>query len=152
MQIRFINVIMQNHRGWTFCTLLVAHCLLLFWGRSICSLLVTFCSLLFARRLLPFARRSLLFACYLLLFRPNYCNIKLLWTAKEWFDYNENPKQMLPLQIFWMVVFKVFSSSKTIFKVDIKSQMLPESITLWFLYYKYLDTFLSTFMKLKSQK
>ena len=34
-----------------------------------------------------------------------------------------------------MVVFKVFSTCKTIFKVDIKSQILPELISLWCLYY-----------------
>ena len=33
-----------------------------------------------------------------------------------------------------MVVFKVFSTWKTIFKVDIKSQILPELISLWCLY------------------
>ena len=33
-----------------------------------------------------------------------------------------------------MVVFKVFSTCKTIFKVDIKSQILPELISLWCLY------------------
>ena len=34
-----------------------------------------------------------------------------------------------------MVVFKVFSTCKTIFKVDIESQILPELISLWCLYY-----------------
>ena len=33
-----------------------------------------------------------------------------------------------------MVVFKVFSTCKTIFKVDIRSQILPELISLWCLY------------------
>ena len=33
-----------------------------------------------------------------------------------------------------MVVFKVFSTCKTIFKVDIKSQILPKLISLWCLY------------------
>ena len=36
---------------------------------------------------------------------------------------------------FWMVVFKVFSTCKAIFKIDIKSQILPELISLWCLYY-----------------
>ena len=34
-----------------------------------------------------------------------------------------------------MMVFKVSSTYKTIFKVDIKSQMLSELISLWCLYY-----------------
>ena len=33
-----------------------------------------------------------------------------------------------------MMVFKVFSICKTIFKVDIRSQVLPELISLWCLY------------------
>ena len=40
-------------------------------------------------------------------------------------DYNETPPQIFSLEIsdilIWMVVFKVFSTSKTIFKVDKKS-------------------------------
>ena len=91
--------------------LLVARCSLLF-GR--CSLLVTFCSLLFARCSLLFAHYfllvahyfllvtfcSLLFACCCsLIFRPNYCEIKLLWTAKKWFDYNKTPPQIFSLQV-----------------------------------------------------
>ena len=103
-------------------------------------LLVACYFLLVARDFLPLPRCSLLFARCSLLFRPNYCEIKLLWTAKEWFDYNETPRQIFSLQIseilfFWMVVFKVFSTCKTISKVDIKSQILPELITLWCLYY-----------------
>ena len=34
-----------------------------------------------------------------------------------------------------MLVFKVFSTCKTIFKVDIKSQISPELTSLWCLYY-----------------
>ena len=34
-----------------------------------------------------------------------------------------------------MVVFKIFTTCKTIFKVDIKPQILPEPISLWCLYY-----------------
>ena len=55
---------------------------------------------------------------------------------------------------FWMVVCKVFSTCKTIFKVDIKSQIFFELKTLKQLMslLQYLDTFLYTFMCLKSQK
>ena len=83
------------------CSLLVTFCSLLV---TICSLLVTFCSLLLARcsllcYSLLFARCSLLFACCPLFFRSNYFKIKLLWSAKKWFDYNETPPQMFSLQI-----------------------------------------------------
>ena len=97
---------------------LFARCLLLF---ARCSLFFAHCSLLFARCLL-------LFACCSLSFRPNYCEIKLLWTAKKWFDNNETPPHIFSLQIF--------STYKTIFKVDINSQILPELISLWRLYCK----------------
>ena len=40
------------------------------------------------------------------------------------FDYNETSPQMLSSQIFWMVVFKVFSPCKTIFKADIRPQLI----------------------------
>ena len=73
----------------TFCLLLVARYFLLL---VFCSLLVTLCSLLFALCSLFFARCSLFF-------HPNYCKIKLLWTAKKWFDYNKIPPQILSLQI-----------------------------------------------------
>ena len=80
--------------------------------------LVARCSLLFVRCSLLFARCSLLFSRCLLLLRLNYCEIKLLWTAKKWFYNNETPPHILPLQ--------TFSTCKSIFKVDIKSQILPE--------------------------
>ena len=93
-----------NSWGWTFWSLLVARCLLLiarsFLLVTLCSLLVTFCSLLFARCLLLFAR-------YLLFFRPTYCEIKLRWTRKKWFDYNETPSQIFSLQI--SEIFVTFS-------------------------------------------
>ena len=34
-----------------------------------------------------------------------------------------------------MVVLKVFSTCKAIFKVDVKSEILPELITLWCIFY-----------------
>ena len=82
------------------------------------------------------ARCSLIFARCSLFFRPNYCEIRLLWTTKKWFDYDETLPQIFSFPfLFWMVVFKVFLTCKTIFKVDIKSQILPELISLWCLYY-----------------
>ena len=101
----------------TFCSLLVTFCSLLL---IFCSFLLTLCSLLFACC-------SLLFARCLLFFRPNYYEIKLLWTAKKWFDNSETPPDIFSLQIF--------STCKIIFKVDIKSQLLPELISLWYLYH-----------------
>ena len=104
---------------------------------AFCSLLFACCLLFFACYLLLFGHCSLLFAHYLLVFPPNYCEIKLLWAAKEWFDYNETRPQIFFLEIseillsfFWIVVFNVFSTCKTIFKIDIKSQILPELITI----------------------
>ena len=40
-----------------------------------------------------------------------------------------------------MVVSKVFSTCKTIFKVEIKSQILPELIKLWCIYYNIWTSF-----------
>ena len=61
---------------------------------------------------------------------------------KKWFDYNETLPQILSLQISEILMTfsgcwfsKVFTPSKTIFKVDIKSIMLPQLISLWCLYY-----------------
>ena len=97
------------------CSLLFAPCLLVF---ALCSLRFARCSLLFARCSLLFARCSLLFArfslhfarclfhfarCWLF-FRPNYCERKLLRTAKKWFDYNETPPQIFSLQISEILV------------------------------------------------
>ena len=98
-------------RGWTFCSLLVARyfllvafCSLLVTFRSLsatfCSLLVTFCSLLFDCHSLLFARCSLFFG-------PKYCEIKLLWTEKKWFDYNKTPPQTVSSQL--SEVFITFS-------------------------------------------
>ena len=121
------------------CSLLFARCLLLF---ARCFLLFACCSLLFARCSLLLARCLLLFGHCSLLFRPNNCEIKLLWATKEWFDYNEIPPYIFSLQIseilvifFCMMVFKVFWTCKAIFKVDVKSQILPELITIWCLFY-----------------
>ena len=77
--------------------LLVGLCSLLF---ACCSLLVTFCSLLFALCSLLFARCSLFF-------RPNFCKIKLFWTAKKWFDHDEILPQIFSLQI--SEIFVTFS-------------------------------------------
>ena len=57
-----------------------------------CSLLVTFYSLLVT------------FCSLLVFFRPNYCEIKLLRTTKEWLDYNETPQQIFSLQISEILV------------------------------------------------
>ena len=35
---------------------------------------------------------------------------------------------------FWMIVFKAFSPCKAIFKIDIKSLILPQLMSLWCLY------------------
>ena len=89
-----------------------------------CSLLVTFCSLLIARYFLFVARYSLLFARYSLLvaFCPllvaryfllvarlliAYCEIKLLWTAKNCAAITKTPPQIFSLQI--SVIFVTFS-------------------------------------------
>ena len=100
---------------------------------TFCSLLVTFC--LFARCLLwnevTMNRKKMFWSL-----RNSATDIFL---ASFWNFRN----------FFWMVVFKVFSTCKTIFKVGIKSQILD--ITMMSLL-QYLDTFLSTFMHLKSQK
>ena len=38
-------------------------------------------------------------------------------------------------KFFWLVIFKIFSTCKIIFKVDIKSHILPQLIALWCFYY-----------------
>ena len=112
------------------CSLLFARCSLLFIRCSLlfgcCLLLFARCSLLFAHCSLLFARFSLLFARCSLFFRPNYCEIKLLSTAKKWFDNNETPPQIFSLQITEILV----STCKIICKVDLKSQILPELASL----------------------
>ena len=152
--------------------LLVAHCSLLFARCSLiftlCSLLVTFCSLLVtfysllvaryfslvARPLLLFTRCSLLvtfcsFARCLLWNKITVSREKMVWLLRNsatnifvanFWDFR---------YFFWMVIFKVFSTCKTIFKVGIKSQILD--ITTMSLL-QYLDTILTTFRYLKSQK
>ena len=74
--------------------------------------------------------------CFLLVLRyfllVTFCSLlvfflsKLLWTANafltNFWDFRN---------FFWIVVFKVFSTCKTIFEVDIKLQILPELIPLW---------------------
>ena len=49
---------------------------------------------------------------------------------KKWFDYNETPPQIFSLQISetWLFLGDDFQSFLNIFKVDIKSQILPEFI------------------------
>ena len=145
--------------------LLVAHCSLLFACCSLhftlCSLLVTFYLLLVARYFLLVARPLLLFTrCSLLV---TFCSFArcLLWNkitvSREkmvWLLRNSTTNIFVAnlwdfRNFFWMVIFKVFSTCKTIFKVGIKSQILD--ITMMSLL-QYLDTILTTFMYLKSQK
>ena len=116
--------------------LLVAHCSLLFACCSLvfgpCSLLFALCSLLYVCCLLVSARCSLLFPrCSLLVARYFFVHI----TVNE---ITVNGKRMVWLKrksatdiflanirdfgkFFWMMVFKVVSTCKRIFKVDIKS-------------------------------
>ena len=164
------------------CSLLVTLCSLLSARSSLifCSLLITFCSLLFALCSLFFAR--LLFARYFLLvarYFLRFARCRLLFARCSslvtfcsfarcllWNKITMNREKMVWLlrnsatniflanfwdfrNFFWMVVFKVFSTCKTIFKVGIKSQILD--ITMMSLL-QYLDTILTTFMYLKSQK
>ena len=82
------------------------------------SLRLTFCSLLFARYFLLVVCYFLLVARYFLLvtfclllfprcssfFRPKYYEIKLQWTAKKWFGYNETPPQIFSLHISEILV------------------------------------------------
>ena len=106
----------------TFCSLLVTFCLLLVTFYSLlvtfCSLLSVRCSLIFCSLLISFC--SFVFARYILL----VCS---LLTVKK--SYRERQKNDLAIfhanfwdfcNFFWMVVFKVFSTCKTIFKVGIK--------------------------------
>ena len=88
--------------GWTFCSLLVARYFLLV---AFCSLLVTFCS----------------FARCLLWNKVTLNRKKMVWLLR-------NSATDIFLANFWdfrnffrMVVFKVFSTCETIFKIDIKS-------------------------------
>ena len=161
----------------TFWSLLFARCSLLFarllvarWSLLVTfrSLLLTFYSLLVVRYFLLVpryfllvARRSLLFARCLLL--VTFCSFArcLLWNkitvSREkmvWLLRNSTTNIFVAnlwdfRNFFWMVIFKVFSTCKTIFKVGIKSQILD--ITMMSLL-QYLDTILTTFMYLKSQK
>ena len=132
----------------TFWSLLFARCSLLFAcllvGRcsllvTFCSLLLTFYSLLVVRYFLLVARRSLLFARCLLL--VTFCSFarcllwnkitvnreKMVWLLRNWATNIFLANFWDLRSFFWMVVFKAFSTCKTIFKVDIKS--------LWCLYY-----------------
>ena len=84
------------------------------------SLLVTFCSLLVAFSSLAVTFCSLLFALFArcsLFFHPNFCQIKLLWTAKKlvWLSRNSATDNFHAnfwdfRNFFWMVVFKVSST------------------------------------------
>ena len=97
-----------------------------------CSLLVTFCS-------------SLVTFCSLF-FHPNYREMKLLWTAKKWFVYNETLPQifffseiLVTLSAWW---FSKFSQhAKPLSKLTYKVTNIPwTGITLMSLL-QYLDTF-----------
>ena len=50
-----------------------------------------------------------------------------------------------------MVVFKVFSTCKPIFKVDIKSLILPKLISLWCLYYNIWTRFYQLYVLAESE-
>ena len=54
-------------------------------------------------------------------------------------------------KFFLMVVFKVFTPCKTIFKVDIKSPILPQMISLWCLYYNIWTRFYLLFVLEESE-
>ena len=135
------------------CSLVSACCSLLFAG---CSLLFAGCSLLFARCPLLFARCSLLFSSLLVTFYSllvTFCSLFVIFLFKQlWNKIIVNRRKLVWLKrnsatdiflanlwnfgyFFWMMVFKVFSTCKTICKVDIKSQILPELISLWCLSY-----------------
>ena len=94
-----------------FCSLLVTFYLLFV---TFCSLLVAFCSLLVTFSLLLDKKFSL--------FCPNYCEIKLLWTAIEWFDYSKTPPQIFPctflrfLQLFLGGGFQSFLNIQNYFQ------------------------------------
>ena len=109
----------------------------------VCSLLVTFCSLLVTFYLLLVARYFLLVARPLLLFTRcsllvTFCSFArcLVWNnitvSREkmvWLLRNSTTNIFVAnlwdfCNFFWMVIFKVFSTCKTIFKVGIKSQTL----------------------------
>ena len=103
----------------TFYSLLSARCSLIF-----SSLLITFCSLLFAPC-------SLLFACLIVA----YCEMKLLWIAKKmvWLLRNSATDIFLAnfwdfRNFFWMVVFKVFSTCKTIYSTKFTGKHLRWSL------------------------
>ena len=122
------------------CSLLFARCSLVF--ACYFSLITRYFSLV-VRYYLLVARYFLLVARYFLLV-ARYFSIQI--TVKQ--SYCEPQKNSLTItklrhryflanfwdfgNFFWMVVF---STCKTIFKVDIKSQILPELISLWCLYY-----------------
>ena len=89
--------------------LIVARCSLVFARSSLlvsfCSLPVTFCLLLVTFCSLFFARYFLLVAFFS--FARCLLWIKVLWTAKKWFGYNETPPQVFSLQI--SEIFVTFS-------------------------------------------
>ena len=101
-----------------FCLLLVTFCSMLV---TFCSLPVTFCSLFCARCSLLFTRCSLFS-------RPNYCEIKLLWAAKKWFDYNETPPQVFSLQIIEIFVTFLDGGFQTFLDMQNHFQILSELI------------------------
>ena len=111
--------------------LLVARCSLVF---ARCSLVFARCSLLFARSSLLFARCSLLWNKIFVNRKKNSLTITKFshryFLANFW-DFGD---------FFWMVVFKVFSTYKTIFKVGIVTNIGWIDITLISLL-QYLDTF-----------
>ena len=122
--------------------LLVARCSLPFVCCSLvfarCPSIFAACLLLFPRCLLLFARWLLLFALCSLFIHPNYGEINYCEPQKKWLDYNETPPQIFSLQNSKILVtfsgwqFSKFPQHvKPFFKGDIKSQILPELISLW---------------------
>ena len=84
-------VIEREAEVFACCSLLVTFCLLLV---TFYSLLVTFYSLL-----VTFYSLLVTFYSLMVFFYSNYCEIKLLWTAKKWFVYKETPPHIFSLQI-----------------------------------------------------
>ena len=122
--------------------LLVARCSLPFVCCSLvfarCPSIFAACLLLFPRCLLLFARWLLLFALCSLFIHPNYGEINYCEPQKKWLDYNETPPQIFSLQNSKILVtfsgwqFSKFPQHvKPFFRGDIKSQILPELISLW---------------------
>ena len=113
------------------CLLLVTFCSLLF---TFWSLLVTFCSLLvtFFSLLVTFSSLRVTFCSLLVIFSSKLLWNKIIVNRKKmvWLPRNSATDIFYAIfcdfgNFFWMMVCKIFSTCKTIFKFDIKSQILP---------------------------